>query len=91
MLKRRSSKGMNPTMAGIMGTFQTLWVYYRPPDFVANGDCMELGRRGDQPSERWGVPALRPQRNESSDRMNARGIGVAASARDDRHDSGLSG
>ena len=28
MLKRRSSKGMNPTMAGIMGTFQIVWVYY---------------------------------------------------------------
>jgi uncharacterized protein with PQ loop repeat len=28
MLKRRSSKGTNPTMAGIMGAFQILWVYY---------------------------------------------------------------
>jgi uncharacterized protein with PQ loop repeat len=28
MLKRRSSKGMNPRMAAIMGTFQILWVYY---------------------------------------------------------------
>ncbi len=28
MLKRRSSKGMNPTMAAIMGAFQILWVYY---------------------------------------------------------------
>ena len=28
MLKRRSSKGMNPTMAGIMGIFQIAWVYY---------------------------------------------------------------
>lgn len=28
MLKRRSCKGMNPTMAAIMGTFQILWVYY---------------------------------------------------------------
>lgn len=28
MLKRRSSKGMNPTMAGIMGVFQVVWVYY---------------------------------------------------------------
>ena len=28
MLKRRSSKGMNPTMAGMMGAFQILWVYY---------------------------------------------------------------
>ena len=28
MLRRRSSKGMNPTMAGIMGVFQVGWVYY---------------------------------------------------------------
>lgn len=28
MLKRRSSAGMNPRMAAIMGTFQLLWVYY---------------------------------------------------------------
>jgi uncharacterized protein with PQ loop repeat len=28
MLKQRSSKGMNPTMAGIMGVFQIAWVYY---------------------------------------------------------------
>jgi uncharacterized protein with PQ loop repeat len=28
MLKRRSSKGMNPRMAGIMGAFQVVWVYY---------------------------------------------------------------
>ena len=28
MLKRRSSAGMNPRMAGIMGLFQILWVYY---------------------------------------------------------------
>ena len=28
MLKRRSSKGMNPTMAGIMGVFQIAWIYH---------------------------------------------------------------
>jgi len=28
MLKRRSSKGMNPRMAAIMGVFQIGWVYY---------------------------------------------------------------
>ena len=28
MFRRRSSKGMNPTMAAIMGAFQILWVYY---------------------------------------------------------------
>lgn len=28
MLKRRSSKGINPTMAAIMGVFQIVWIYY---------------------------------------------------------------
>jgi MtN3 and saliva related transmembrane protein len=28
MFKRRSSKGIYPTMAGIMGVFQIVWVYY---------------------------------------------------------------
>jgi uncharacterized protein with PQ loop repeat len=28
MFKRRSSKGINPTMAGILGVFQIVWVYY---------------------------------------------------------------
>jgi len=28
MLKRRSSKGMNPRMAGITGVFQLGWIYY---------------------------------------------------------------
>jgi len=28
MLKRRSSAGMNPRMAAIVGAFQILWVYY---------------------------------------------------------------
>ena len=28
MLRRRSSKGMNPRMGAIMGAFQILWVYY---------------------------------------------------------------
>lgn len=28
MLRRRSSQGMNPTMAGITGVFQIGWVYY---------------------------------------------------------------
>jgi len=28
MLRRRSSQGMNPTMAGIMCLFQVVWVYY---------------------------------------------------------------
>ena len=28
MFRRQSSKGMNPTMASIMGTFQIVWIYY---------------------------------------------------------------
>jgi MtN3 and saliva related transmembrane protein len=28
MLKRRSSAGMNPRMAAIMGVFQVLWIHY---------------------------------------------------------------
>ena len=28
MLRRRSSGGINPTMAGITGSFQLLWIYY---------------------------------------------------------------
>jgi len=28
MFRRRSSQGINPTMAGIMGVFQILWIYY---------------------------------------------------------------
>jgi uncharacterized protein with PQ loop repeat len=28
MLRRRSSAGMNPRMAAIMGVFQILWAYY---------------------------------------------------------------
>lgn len=28
MFRRRSSTGMNPRMAGIMGVFQIVWVYY---------------------------------------------------------------
>jgi len=28
MFRRRSSKGVNPTMAGIIGVFQIAWIYY---------------------------------------------------------------
>ena len=28
MFKRRSSKGINQTMAGIIGVFQIAWIYY---------------------------------------------------------------
>ena len=41
MLRRRSSAGMNPRMATIMGAFQVVWVYYgllidSPPVIVWN-------------------------------------------------------
>ena len=41
MLRRRSSTGMNPRMAAIMGVFQLLWVYHdlfiaSPPVIVWN-------------------------------------------------------
>ena len=28
MFRRRSSKGINPTMASIIGVFQIVWIYY---------------------------------------------------------------
>ena len=28
MLRQRSCKGMNPTMAAILGVFQVVWIYY---------------------------------------------------------------
>lgn len=28
MMKARSSRGVNPTVAGIMGLFQLVWIYY---------------------------------------------------------------
>ena len=28
MLRRRSARGINPTMAGIIGVFQIVWIYY---------------------------------------------------------------
>jgi MtN3 and saliva related transmembrane protein len=28
MFRRRSSKGINPTMAAIIGVFQIVWIYY---------------------------------------------------------------
>ena len=28
MIRRRSSKGVNPTMASIMAVFQIAWIYY---------------------------------------------------------------
>ncbi len=44
MLKRRSSKGMNPRMAAIMGLFQIVWVYYGSVDRFKARDCVEYHR-----------------------------------------------
>src|SRR5271167_219122 len=66
MFKRRSSKGMNPTMAGIMGRLSNCLGLLRPLDCVATGDCVERGCRGDQFSERWGILSLRPLRAQAS-------------------------
>ena len=62
MLKRRSSAGMNPRMAAIMGVFQVLWVYYRFIDCFSTGDRMERDRGTDQLPERWRVSLFRPNR-----------------------------
>ena len=66
MLRRRSSKGMNPTMAAIMGVFQILWVYYgllilsRPViawnmvavviNFLSVGAYLRFARREQRPA-----------------------------------------
>jgi MtN3 and saliva related transmembrane protein len=66
MFRRRSSKGINPTMAGIIGTFQIVWVYYgllivsRPViawnllgvmiNFLTVGAYLRFARRETQPA-----------------------------------------
>jgi MtN3 and saliva related transmembrane protein len=65
MLRRRSSAGMNPRMAAIMGVFQILWVYYglliasRPViawnviavliNFLSVGAYVHFARKGRSP------------------------------------------
>ena len=60
MLRRRSSAGMNPRMAAIMGRFQILWVLLRFVDCFATGDRMERGLGVGQFSKRWRVLLFRP-------------------------------
>lgn len=75
MLRRRSSKGMNPTMAGIMGVFQIVWVYYglliasRPViawnmvavviNFLSVGAYVHFVRRERQHAAERGAPPAR--------------------------------
>jgi MtN3 and saliva related transmembrane protein len=44
MLRRRSSAGMNPRMAAIMGVFQILWVYYGLLNCFATCNPLECDR-----------------------------------------------
>jgi hypothetical protein len=48
MLRRRSSAGINPRMAAIMGVFQILWGLLRFVDWVAARNRMERDRSVDQ-------------------------------------------
>jgi MtN3 and saliva related transmembrane protein len=66
MFRRRSSKGINPTMAGIIGMFQIVWIYYgllivsRPViawnllgviiNFLTVGAYLRFARRETQPA-----------------------------------------
>ena len=70
MIKRRSSQGINPTMASIMAVFQIAWIYYGLLT-VASRDRLERRRRGDQLVDRVGLPELLPQRTESGRRAVA--------------------
>jgi MtN3 and saliva related transmembrane protein len=74
MLRRRSSKGMNPTMAGIMGVFQIAWIYYgllivsRPVvvwntiavliNFLSVGAYLHFARREKEANNRVNAPPL---------------------------------
>jgi len=60
MLRRRSSAGMNPRMASIMGAFQILWVYYGFVDCFATGGGMECGRGVGQFRKRRRLPLFCP-------------------------------
>jgi MtN3 and saliva related transmembrane protein len=66
MFRRRSSKGINPTMAAIIGVFQVAWIYYglliasRPViawnmlgvviNFLTVGAYLRFARRETKPS-----------------------------------------
>lgn len=58
MLKRRSSKGMNPRMAAIMGAFQILWVVNR----FKTRDPLEYHRGGAKFYQCGRLFPLRPSR-----------------------------
>ena len=69
MLKRRSSAGMNPRMAGIMGVFQIAWIYYGLLILSRPVIAWNTIRGSDRLSERWRVCSFRPQRNETRKRV----------------------
>ena len=60
MLRRRSSKGMNPRMAAIIGMFQILWVYYGLLIVSRPVVGLECDRGVHQFSECRRVPLFRP-------------------------------
>ena len=60
MIKRRSSAGMNPRMAGIIGVFQILWVYYGL--LIASRGIAWSDRRLDQFPMRPRIWLFRPRR-----------------------------
>ena len=60
MLTRRSTAGMNPRMAAIMGVFQILWVYYGLL-IATSGDRMERDRGSDEFPDRWCISLFHPQ------------------------------
>ena len=62
MLRRRSSKGMNPRMAAITGVFSARLDLLRVADRVAAGRGVEHGRGRHQFPQRGGLPALCPAR-----------------------------
>ena len=62
MLKRRSSKGMNPRMAAIMGVFQILWVYYGLFYPFKTRDHLEYHCGGEQFYQRGCIFLLPPPR-----------------------------
>jgi uncharacterized protein with PQ loop repeat len=60
MLRRRSTAGMNPRMAAILGAFQNLWVYYGLLIESRPVIAWKHDRHFDQLPERWHVPLFDP-------------------------------
>ena len=89
MLRRRSSKGMNPTMAGIMGVFQIAWLYYglliasRPViawnmvamviNFLSVGAYLRFARNETKQAMRSASTILRQPRAEFSEQPTSYG------------------